>query len=166
MALVIGSPLCRFFLYNGGMSTSENNPPSDLDQPSDSAQTSQRDERVQSPYDRLINQTLQQTDAARTLVAKHLPSEVVQHLKLDTLTLVDTSFIDLNLRRRFADRLMSVELSDEVVASLSLKTKHAYVFVLLDHKSTDEPKTLVQILGYIVRIWENAGEPRGLLIWS
>jgi hypothetical protein len=34
--------------------------------------------------------------------------------------------------------------------------------VLIDHKSTDDPHTLVQMLGYIVRIWENAlanGQP-------
>ena len=66
---------------------------------------SARDERIQSPHDRLINQTLQQAEAARALLARHLPREVVQHLMLSPLVPVDTSFIDQNLRRRFADRL-------------------------------------------------------------
>ena len=69
----------------------------DQQEPPDSA----RDERIQSPHDRLINQTLQQIEAARTLVANHLPSEITEHLKLQTLSQVDTSFIDPNLRRRF-----------------------------------------------------------------
>ena len=115
-----------------------------------------REERIQSPHDRLINQTLQQIEAARTLLADHLPREVVEHLKLDTLAPVDTSFIDQNLRRRFADRLFSVEVSDEIVQSLGMKTNYVYIFVLIDHKSTDDQKTVVQMLGYIVRIWENA----------
>ncbi|MEZ6087882.1 MAG: Rpn family recombination-promoting nuclease/putative transposase [Pirellulaceae bacterium] len=113
------------------------------------------EDRIQSPHDRLINQTLQQLDAARTLLANHLPHEVVRDLKLSTLARVDTSFIDRNLKRRFADRLFSIEVSDEVVKSLGLRTNFIYVLVLIDHKSTDEPWALIQMLGYIVRIWEN-----------
>jgi predicted transposase YdaD len=115
-----------------------------------------QDERIQSPHDRLINQTLQQIEAARTLLANHLPQEIVQHLKLDTLAPADTSFIDRNLRRRFADRLFSIEVSEEIVKSLGMKINYVYVFVLIDHKSTDEPQTLIQMLGYIVRIWEHS----------
>jgi len=77
------------------MSTSQNDQPTD--QPIEPSSGAQRDDRIQSPHDRLINQTLQQIDAARTLLAEHLPREVVQHLKLDTLAPVDTSFIDQNL---------------------------------------------------------------------
>ncbi len=131
-------------------------------QASDQSVASASTEQIQSPHDRLINQTLQQIEAARTLVANHFPSEIAKHLKLQTLAHVDTSFIDHNLRRRFADRLFSVEVSEEIVASLGMKTNYVYVSVLVDHKSTDEPQTLVQMLGYIVRIWENAlanGQP-------
>jgi len=85
-----------------------------------------REETIQSPHDRLLNQTLQQIDAARALLANHLPAEVVEHLQLETLTHVDTSFIDKNLRRRFADRLFSVQVSEEVVASLGLKTNYEF----------------------------------------
>jgi predicted transposase YdaD len=129
-----------------------------------SSTSSPRDERIQSPHDRLINQTLQQIDAARTLLANHLPIELSQHLKLPTLAPVDTSFIDHNLRRRFADRLFTIEVSDEVVASLGMKTSYVYLFVLIDHKSTDNPHTLIQMLGYIVRIWENALTNEGPLV--
>jgi len=115
-----------------------------------------QEERIQSPHDRLVNQTLQQIEAARMLLANHLPGEILQHLKLDTLASVDTNFIDRNLRRRFADRLFSVEVSEEAVRSLGMKIHYVYVFVLIDHKSTDEPNTLIQMLGYIVRIWENS----------
>lgn len=49
-----------------------------------------------------------------------------------------------------------------MIQNLGMKTKYVYVLVLVDHKSTDDPETLVQTLGYIVRIWENAlanGQP-------
>lgn len=109
-----------------------------------------------SPHDRLISQALQQIDAARALFASHLPAEIVKHLKLDTLAPADTSFVDRNLKRRFPDRLFSVEVSDDVVRSLSMRTNFIYVYILIDHKSTAERETLIQMLGYIVRIWENA----------
>ena len=114
------------------------------------------DERIQSPHDRLINQTLQQLDAARALLAEHLPRELAEHLQFHTLTPVDTTFIDPNLRRRFADRLFQVDVDPEIVKSLGMKVNYVYIFVLIDHKSTDEPFTLIQMLGYLVRIWENA----------
>jgi predicted transposase YdaD len=95
--------------------------------------TQTREDRIQSPHDRLLNQTLQKIDAARTLLANHLPREVVEHLELDTLARVDTSFIDQNLRRRFADRLFSVEVSDEVVQSLGMKTNYVYSLTLLKY---------------------------------
>jgi predicted transposase YdaD len=132
------------------MSASENDPQIDHASPPE------RDEAIQSPHDRLVNLTLQQIDAARSLIAKHLPDEVVQHLKLDTLTPVDTSLIDHNLRRRFADRLFSVEVTDEMVGRFSMRTKYVYVLILIDHKSTDDSRVLIQMLGYMVRIWENA----------
>ena len=120
------------------------------------------DQAIQSPHDRLLNQTLQQIESARTLLTRHLPKDIAQHLKLDTLTHVDTSLIDHNLRRRFADRLLSVEVSEDIIQSLGMKTSYVYVLVLVDHKSTDDPESLIQTLGYIVRIWENClanGQP-------
>lgn len=45
-----------------GMATPENQEPSE-------STSLPREERIQSPHDRLINQTLQQIEAARTLLA-------------------------------------------------------------------------------------------------
>jgi predicted transposase YdaD len=136
------------------MSTTDN---SDDQQPFEDRPESQvRDDRIQSPHDRLINQTLQQIDAARALLSQHLPSELAEHMEFQTLAPVDTSFIDANLRRRFADRLFKVDVSPELVQRLSMEINYVYIFVLIDHKSTDEPHTLIQMLGYLVRVWENA----------
>src|SRR6056297_2404499 len=102
----------------------------------DDSGSDQAEERLQSPHDRLINQTLQQIDAARDLLARHLPGEIAEHLQMETLQPVDTSFIDRNLRRRFVDRLFSVQLTEQIVSSLDLRSSHVYIFVLVDHKST------------------------------
>ncbi len=70
----------------------------------------------------------------------------------------DAGAIDRNLRRRFADRLFSVEVSEQIVRSLGMQSNRVYGLVLIDHKSSEEPHVLVQMLGYIVRIWENSLE--------
>jgi predicted transposase/invertase (TIGR01784 family) len=128
----------------------------DQEPPAEPLEERDRDERILSPHDRLINQTLQQIDAARALLSGHLPSEIAEHLQFETLAPVDASFIDANLRRRFADRLFKVDVSPEIAMQLGMKVNYVYIFVLIDHKSTDEPHTLVQMLGYLIRIWENA----------
>lgn len=135
-----------------GMETSDDEPSSEI------SDTPDRTEGVQSPYDRLLNRTLQQIESARSLLENHLPKDLLEHLNLDTLTPADTSFIDQNLRRRFADRLFSVDVSDEISTKYGLKSKYVYLLVLIDHKSTEEPLTVIQMLGYIVRIWESAVE--------
>lgn len=35
---------------------------------------------------------------------------------------------------------------DDVVASLGMKANRVYILVLVDHKSTEDPQTLVQML--------------------
>jgi hypothetical protein len=37
-----------------------------------------------------------------------------------------------------------------------LKINYVHIFDLIDRKSADQPCTLVQMLSYAVRIWENA----------
>jgi hypothetical protein len=62
-------------------------------------------EVVQTPFDRLLSRTLMQKESAQELVRSHLPPEFVAHLKPETLEQADTSFIDANLKRRFATAL-------------------------------------------------------------
>ena len=116
------------------------------------------DDAVHSPFDRLLNRALQHIEAARSLLYSHLPPELLENLNLETLALADTSFIDANLKRRFADRLFSVEVSQEFAKSHGMKSRYVHLLVLIDHKSTADSHTVIQLLGYIVRIWENAIE--------
>jgi predicted transposase/invertase (TIGR01784 family) len=115
-------------------------------------------EAVQTPYDRLLSRTLMQTESAQELVRSHLPPEFVAHLKPETLEQADTSFIDANLKRRFADRLFKVEMTAEMVRELGADSPQVHLLVLVDHKSAPDKNTVVQMLGYMVRIWEHSIE--------
>ena len=125
------------------------------------------EEAIHSPHDRLFNRTMQELSAARELLRSQFPRELIDDLNLETLEHVDTSFIDANLKRRFVDRLFKVEVSKRLHKSLGTKTQYVYLLVLIDHKSSPDSLTLIQMLGYIVRIWENAienGQPLAPII--
>ena len=111
---------------------------------------------VQSPHDRLLSRALMYTESARELIRSHLPGEFVRHLKLATLEQADTSFVDANLKRRFVDRLFKIELTDDSEWELGIDHRWVHLLVLVDHKSAPDKHTVIQLLGYIVRIWEHS----------
>lgn len=59
--------------------------------------------------------------------------------------MIDAAFVDEQLRQTRGDRLFEFSLKDGTPA---------FVYVLLEHKSRPDPRTPLQILGYMVRIWE------------
>jgi predicted transposase/invertase (TIGR01784 family) len=74
------------------------------------------------------------------------------------LHIVKDSFIDPDLREHFSDLLYRTRLQDG---------RDAYVYVLFEHKSHPEPLIALQLLRYMVRIWEQVlkqGKPTHLPI--
>ncbi len=94
-------------------------------------------EVVQTPFDRLLSRTLMQKESAQELVRSHLPPEFVAHLKPETLEQADTSFIDANLKRRFADRLFKVEMIAETARELGMESPHVHLLVLVDQMGSN-----------------------------
>ena len=121
-------------------------------------------ETVQSPHDRLLSRALAHKESSQELIRSHLPAEIASCLKLETIEQADTSFIDANLKRRFADRLFEIEVTEEVAEELGVKCPYIHLLVLIDHKSTSDKNTVIQMLGYIVRIWEHCIENHSPLL--
>ncbi|MFO0978867.1 MAG: Rpn family recombination-promoting nuclease/putative transposase [Planctomycetaceae bacterium] len=80
-----------------------------------------------------------------------MPSKLLAELKLGTLQLEAGSFVDADLREKFSDLLFSVELAN---APADASNKQALVYFLFEHKSQSDPLTVLQVLSYMVRIWE------------
>jgi len=102
-------------------------------------------DEISNPHDRFFREVLGQSDIAADFVANYLPAHVVDQLDLDTLTPQPDSFIDPDLRTRQSDLLLHVELREE---------GDAWVYVLVEHKSNVDPLVTVQLLRYLVRVWE------------
>jgi len=67
-------------------------------------------------------------------------------LDLNTLELTKDSFIDQRLREYYSDLLYRVQLKNGT---------SAFVYLLLEHKRQAKRLTVVQVLRYIVEIWES-----------
>jgi len=97
------------------------------------------------PHDGLFRALLDDPRRAAALIRDHLPAELAARLGDGPPRLVDGSYIDRELRGSQSDRLFQVALRDG---------RPAFLFVLLEHKSTPDPGTPLQILGYMTRIWQ------------
>jgi predicted transposase/invertase (TIGR01784 family) len=71
-------------------------------------------------------------------------------LALDTLEICKDRFVDATLQAHYSDILYQVDL----------KKTHSpmWIYVLFEHKSAPEPQVALQLLRYMVRIWEQQGK--------
>lgn len=116
-------------------------------------------ESLPTPHNNFFHFALSHLPNARGLIETQLSPKAVAELKLDTLRLETGSFVDPDLREKFSDLLFSVELAN---APEDLANRQALVYFLFEHKSQSDPLTVLQVLSYVVRIWEKRvrdGEP-------
>ena len=110
------------------------------------------------PHDKLFRALLDDPDRARALLCEHLPAEIVAELADTPPEPVEGHFVDAALQGSQSDRLFRVALKDG---------RSAYVYTLLEHKSAPDPRTPIQLLTYMARIWdrhlaETGGSPERL----
>jgi len=98
-----------------------------------------------NPHDALFRALVDDPGRAGTLIREYLPPEIAAHLAEGPPRLLDGSFVDEELRSSQSDRLFEVALRDG---------RTALLYALLEHKSTPDPRTPLQLLGYMVRIWD------------
>jgi predicted transposase YdaD len=73
-----------------------------------------------------------------------LPPALVARLDLDRLTSVPGSLVDATLRWRHTDLLFTAPLDG----------REAFVYVLIEHQSSNDPLMAFRMLRYVVRIWD------------
>ena len=109
---------------------------------------------IVNPHDKFFKESFSQLAVAQDFLRQYLPADVAGLLDLTSLTLHKDSFVDQELQERFADLLYQVTLrsGDE-----------AYVYVLFEHKSYPEPLVALQVLRYMVKIWDYTQRQTGRL---
>ncbi|MFO0974982.1 MAG: Rpn family recombination-promoting nuclease/putative transposase [Planctomycetaceae bacterium] len=113
--------------------------------------TAETMESLPTPHNNFFHFALSHLPNARGLIETQLSPAALAELKLDTLQLETGSFVDPDLREKFSDLLFSVELAN---ASAESTNRQALVYFLFEHKNQSDPLTVLQVLSYMVRIWE------------
>ena len=80
------------------------------------------------PHDAAFKGFMTKQSNARDFFELHLPEHIERLCDFDTLTLINSAFIDSKLRTRFSDVLYSVQT----------KTRGSYIYLLVEHQSTPD----------------------------
>ncbi|MGY4687828.1 Rpn family recombination-promoting nuclease/putative transposase [Petrotoga sp. DB-2] len=81
---------------------------------------------------------------AQNFLENYLPTEITKVLDLNYLTKEDKSYVDEDLKESHSDMLYKTRING----------KDGYIYILFEHKSYNDPRVLLQLLKYILRIWE------------
>lgn len=106
---------------------------------------------IRNPHDRFFRQTFSRPEIALDFIQNYLPREVVAALDLDTLELQKDSFIDEEFQEHFSDLLYRIKQKNG---------DEANIYLLLEHKSSPDVWVALQLLRYMVRIWEQARQEK------
>ncbi len=107
-------------------------------------------EQLPTPHNNFFRFALSHLPNARSLIECQLTADALAELDLETLQIETGSFVDADLREKFSDLLMSVQLTGQQHRS----GEQALVYFLFEHKSQSDPLTVFQLLSYKIRIWE------------
>jgi predicted transposase YdaD len=106
------------------------------------------DEFFHQPNDKLFKTTFSNLENARAILQGQLPGELLPLVKWDTLSVVPSSFVDARFKASESDLLFSVQIGE----------CPAYLYILFEHQSTEDPRIALRLLGYMTRIWEKHAE--------
>ena len=102
-----------------------------------------RDKNISpTPHDSFWKANLNDPKKAKKLIETHLSKEIVKHTDFTTLEAKPTEFIQHNLRSIVSDVLYSVKI----------KGKPAYIYFLWEHMSTAEALMAFRMLLYVAEI--------------
>ena len=104
------------------------------------------------PHDAVFRRILGTPSNAASQLRAALPPGLVARLDLDRLALVPGSLVDATLRWRHTDLLFTAPLDG----------REAFVYVLVEHQSGNDPLMAFRMLRYVVRVWDSylAGNPK------
>ncbi|WP_052326461.1 Rpn family recombination-promoting nuclease/putative transposase [Halobacteroides halobius] len=101
-------------------------------------------EIIKNPHDKFFKETMTDLEVAKDFMNNYLPPEILDLINLDDIELEKDSFIEKELEEVFSDILYKV----------SLNNKDAYIYLLFEHKSYTYKKISIQLLKYVIKIWE------------
>ena len=108
---------------------------------------------VNTPHDRLFLYAFENLEVAREELHAVLPNEVWAQLDWATMRVEPSRFVEEDLSARHCDILYRV----------AVRTGgDAFIWILLEHQSRNDPLMGLRLLEYMVRVWSKLRRNRGL----
>ena len=101
---------------------------------------------ISQAHDSFFRFVVSKTERAAGLIKMLLPPSITQYLQFDTLASERDTFVEPHLKNRFSDALFSAHMTDG---------EPAFLYFLIDHKSSPDPGVTLQLLRYYNQIWED-----------
>lgn len=99
---------------------------------------------VHNPHDKFFKETFSNVTVAQDFLTHYLPESVIQHINVKTVEPQKDSFINKDLEESFSDLLFKVDIAGN----------DGYLYFLFEHKSYPDKGIALQVLRYMVEIWE------------
>lgn len=100
---------------------------------------------LHTPHDILLKDLLQNKSQAIAFFEKFLDPKIIQLIDFETLETQDTTFITSKLKKKISDFVFRVQLKND---------KSLYLSILIEHKSSPDKYTSLQIIRYIAEAHE------------
>lgn len=101
---------------------------------------------VTNPHDATFKNTFKDIRIAKDVIQKNLPEKMIHDMDLNTLQLLDGSFVSEELKETFTDVLYGVKVVGNDI----------YIAFLLEHKSSPDKFAALQVSRYIIDLWERS----------
>ena len=102
------------------------------------------DQPVHQPNDKLFRSTFSELENVTAFFQNYLATDLVTSLDWRTLRQQPGSFIDAELTGSESDLLFSV----------ASQSGEAFIYILFEHQSREDPWMALRLLSYMVKIWE------------
>jgi predicted transposase/invertase (TIGR01784 family) len=99
--------------------------------------------KISSVHDKFLKELLSDKEVAIDFLVEFLPKDIVAAIKLYTLEPLNTSYLSASLEETFSDVVWRIQTNEQ---SLN-------ICLLLEHKSSKDPKVAFQILEYLAQAY-------------
>lgn len=100
---------------------------------------------IQHAHDHFFRESMQDIDICKELTSLTLPCQLNAELDFEMFEIVKDVFINESLK----------EFRSDILYRTKLKKMDQWVYLLFEHKSTPDKKTHLQLLRYMVEIWDH-----------
>ncbi|WP_026393478.1 Rpn family recombination-promoting nuclease/putative transposase [Acetobacterium malicum] len=99
--------------------------------------------KAQNPHDKFFKDTFSNPLVARDFIENYLPESILKMVDLSELEIQNGSHVDAELSELFSDMLFRTKINQ----------RDGYLYFLFEHKSYPDRMVALQLLTYMVRIW-------------